>query len=308
MLNITGYGRFSCKAFGIPTWGVRQPGHAAMTRWTSKGEWMTALGAPRWELCWWDEPLLGHRGGVDFLLETQARSAVENYQTYLHRVLRLEWMALFHGESGTSVAIDCVPDPSSPWWALSMMQRRILAATSSSNQRVPCVTKALPPTQRERLLNRVDGREVQVGDPQHGTIVIPAATCSSPSKPTKTVYFMKSFLGGQQIHLVKSAVVEYMLSPDLLTAETVKYHMTLQVCNVHRDHLPLRITVMNGGTLASHVVELPYTMGEWGETKPFVIQLGGPGARSAKITISRQDQHCGIALKLIKLAPLPTPK
>jgi hypothetical protein len=67
------FGRFMCKAFGIPTWGVRQPGHAAMSHWTSKG-WLICLGAA-WKVSSWDERRYSgrnkaHRSGPDFLLET----------------------------------------------------------------------------------------------------------------------------------------------------------------------------------------------------------------------------------------------
>ena len=55
------YGWFICKAFGIPTWGVKQPGHAAMMRWTRNG-WTVLLGGGR---SWWDD-----QGGLDFFLKT----------------------------------------------------------------------------------------------------------------------------------------------------------------------------------------------------------------------------------------------
>lgn len=48
------FGRFISKAWGLPTWGVRQPGHAAMTRWTNNrsiGGWTVCLGAG-WPYSW----------------------------------------------------------------------------------------------------------------------------------------------------------------------------------------------------------------------------------------------------------------
>jgi hypothetical protein len=56
-----------------------------MARWTSEG-WMTCLGAA-FKYSYW-----GDRGGDDFLVETQARSAVESEEAYLQQALRLEWM------------------------------------------------------------------------------------------------------------------------------------------------------------------------------------------------------------------------
>lgn len=49
-------GRFACKAFdGIPTWGVRQPGHAAVGHWMpDHAEWVTCLGAA-WKFSYWED-------------------------------------------------------------------------------------------------------------------------------------------------------------------------------------------------------------------------------------------------------------
>jgi hypothetical protein len=87
------FGRFARKAFGVPTWGVTQPGHAAMTTWTLGG-WHVLLGAG-WEYSWW-----GERGGMDFLLETQARELQASFQENL----RGTWAARARGDkpAGTS--------------------------------------------------------------------------------------------------------------------------------------------------------------------------------------------------------------
>jgi len=60
------FGRFTRKAYGVPTFGVTQPGHAAMTTWTPSG-WEVLLGAD-WMFSWW-----GPRGGDSFHLEAQTR-------------------------------------------------------------------------------------------------------------------------------------------------------------------------------------------------------------------------------------------
>ena len=38
------FGRFILRSFGIPTWGVTQHAHAALSHWTPKG-WVVNLGA-----------------------------------------------------------------------------------------------------------------------------------------------------------------------------------------------------------------------------------------------------------------------
>jgi hypothetical protein len=44
-------GRLSERAFGIPAWGIKQDGRAALTRWTRSG-WITRFCAG-WDWIWW---------------------------------------------------------------------------------------------------------------------------------------------------------------------------------------------------------------------------------------------------------------
>ena len=39
------FGRFARRAFGLPVWGVKQPGHACMATWSPEGGWAVLLGA-----------------------------------------------------------------------------------------------------------------------------------------------------------------------------------------------------------------------------------------------------------------------
>jgi hypothetical protein len=305
------YGRFACKAFGIPTWGVRQPGHAAMSRWTDKG-WMICLGAA-FKYSYWGSR--DERGGLDFLLETQARSAVKVEEEYLQQVLRLEWMGQFRKESNTTVRKSCIPDQKSPWWALSLMQRKILAAgAAGAAADTECATrkggklfylKSLQFTQLERLKERPATCEVVAKDDDE--IVIPAATCSKPTKGTDKVLFMDSFLGGKQLHLRSNATVEYTLSADLLTPTAKQYNLTCLVCTVHRNEEPVLLTVGSNSdddVVAVLSVEFPYTMGMWQETAPVMVELGGPDVTSTTLTFARQSTSCGISIKQIKLTPV----
>ncbi|MEI7945932.1 MAG: hypothetical protein WCJ02_04520, partial [bacterium] len=69
------FGRFILRSFGIPTWGVTQHAHAALSHWTPKG-WVVNLGAG-FPHSWWDKDEVP-RSGSDFLLETQARAHAQD--------------------------------------------------------------------------------------------------------------------------------------------------------------------------------------------------------------------------------------
>ena len=82
------FGRFTRRAFGLPVWGIKEPGHAAMTTWSPRG-WAVLLGAG-WDHGWWDSG----RSGSDFVLETQCRE----YRSVFQKVLRGQWAASARGE------------------------------------------------------------------------------------------------------------------------------------------------------------------------------------------------------------------
>jgi len=295
------YGRFACKAFGIPVWGVKQPGHAAMARWTTQG-WMTCLGAGFAYSNW------NGRTGNDFLLETQARSASPSEQAYLQKVMRIEWMAQFRKESDKSVRGNCLPDAANPWWALSWMERKLLSASAVAGADAKLVypKSTQVTTKLERFQSRPDTRESMIKE-NGGKLIIPAATCSDPTASTKNVLFMDSFLGGQQLHWQADASVEYTLATDLLTPTVQQYNLTCRICTVHRDEKPLLLTVgsdSDDAAVGVLSIEMPYTMGMWQETAPVVVELGGPHVTAATLTFARQTTFCGISIKDIQLTPI----
>jgi hypothetical protein len=296
------YGRFVCKAFGIPVWGVRQTGHACMSRWTSEG-WKTCFGKGFPHSYW------GTRTGNDFYLETQARSAVESEEAYIQQVLRLEWMGQFCKESSKPVREKFMANPKCPWWTLSMIQRKILAAAADAVPDSPTRKggklmhpKSLQVTKVERLKEQPALCEViaKEGD----KIIIPAASCSNPMP---LVFIMDSFLGGEQVQLKNKAKVEYTLAADLLTPTAKQYNLTCLFCTVHRGEKPVKLTVGSSsdeGEGAVLDVEFPYTMGMWQETAPVVVELGGPDVTTTTLKFARRSNMGGITVKEIKLTPV----
>jgi len=133
------FGRFISKAWGLPTWGVRQPGHAAMTRWTKSGGWVVCLGAG-WPFSWWDDDRYGSsthtRHGPDFFEETKARGNAgkggndDIRNQYYKNVVLLECLAECMNET---VEEDFVADKF--WRSLALAQRKQLANQQEQQQR-----------------------------------------------------------------------------------------------------------------------------------------------------------------------------
>jgi hypothetical protein len=291
------YGRFICKAFGIPTWGVRQPGHAAMTRWTIHG-WDVCLGGGLWK-SWWDD-----QGGLDFLLETQARAACTTETVFLQKVYRLQWLAqLYFKEEIQVIRRNGQYDSKNPWYTLSMIQRQSLTyEPTSNNQMFPPEKKWM--TQLERSVK--GGQLKSANGDIHfngsiGAITIPATSCCNP---TNKVMFMPCFLGGQQLFVKDDAEIEYQIQPSLLqqqwSGSNGSFILVCIVATAHRSEQAIQLSI---GDSSSYVISLPYTMALWGETVPVRIELDFTNNQPIMLRFKRPQQNFGFAFKEIKLIP-----
>jgi hypothetical protein len=283
------YGRFICKAFGIPTWGVRQPGHAAMSRWTSAGKWMICLGAG-FQVSDWDG-----RCGSDFELETKARIHMNCDPAYLRRVIRLELIAQFCGESDKKLRSTGEPDGDNLWFALSMLQRRLISAEEKQYPILPSVDTW---TQCSEGGGKPERQVILHSD---GSIFIPAASGAIDKLNESKVKLLPSFLGGKQLFLGKDGEIDYDV--DLGDSAGSTFKISLMVCTVHRIQEPLCLIVStDDGEVPDSVVQisLPYTVGMWQETEPVQADLSA----KSRITLKRQELMFGVSITIIKLVPI----
>lgn len=286
------FGRFILKAFGIPTWGVRQPGHAALGRWTASGEWVICLGAA-WKYSWWED-----REGLDFVMETQARQQTNDYMS----VCRLEWVADAFGEKDIHGKLH----PDSLWRSLALLQKQHLASRiidASKNDDGTCSTC----NNTDDLMEEMPLVETTVVDEPilfeiDGSIVMPAVACIKPTKPSANVIFSKSFLGGMQLHVRDGTSLEYVLT----LTETRRFNLLLRLVTVHDKMQPLLLTVISDADSDEDIVMIstiiiPYTIGEWGLSAPIEIELA---KGSNTLTFAREAPKYGLTLKEIILTPL----
>jgi hypothetical protein len=246
------------------------------------------------------------RGGLDFLLETQARHMMDG-DGYLRAVVKLEMVAFLSNESNATVLQDCLPSPDSPWYAIALMQRMRWVHGVAS---VPRVSR--PVYSRNNKIQALIDRPLSV-EPlvrEEGKIIIPAASTSNPTRETRQIFFPKSFLGGLQLVLTVDSSVEYTLSPDMLTDTPTKYQLTCRVCTVHRNEDPILLTISpnqeGGPDDATVAVKMPYTVGMWEETEAVIVEIGGPGVTFTKLTVKRQVKQYAISIKDIKLVAIST--
>jgi hypothetical protein len=282
---------------------VRQEGHAAMSRWTPhNGGWITRFGAG-FAYGWWDD-----QGGVDFFLETQARSACGSLANYAQQVLRLQWTAAFYQENESSIRKDGLPDGKSPWYSLGMMQRLVIASQSAtttndddhSSTRMRCNKHVTDDPCVEAKIQRIRlHQQIGMNGPRQVTddgkiVVIPAATCSAPTTTTNNVLFLPSFLGGQQLFVKEDAEVEYTLPESCVIGQS--FRLTLVLATAHRFEQNLTVSCGDDEQSTSYVVPMKYTMALWGDTEGVVVTLA-----SNKLVVKRTAQNFGFSLNEIRL-------
>jgi hypothetical protein len=312
------FGRFACKSFGIPTWGVRQPGHAAMSRWmplpnkdnykspmTYAYPFTLSLGGPCWVKSWWED-----RNGTDFLLEATARaqSSITGSGGY-DNALRLEWIAMTQNEPkiGSQTSRYCRRDVRQRLWSeLATIQKEALCKGIGSTGTPRSVKEdgdgdAAIMTQADELKNQKPLKEGGgVFDESSNTITMPVSCRCSSLKENGKVIFMRSFLGtGEQVHLCEDGSLEFevMIPPSISTNE-ITLNLSARIVTIHKDHDPVQISLrsVDSGQVKKYNMEIPYTAGDWNTTPAVKIRLH-PGVMY-KMTVERSSAKAlGLTIK-----------
>jgi len=277
------FGRFILKSLGIPTWGVTQHKHAALSHWTPKG-WVVNLGAG-FNASWWDKDDVP-RNGTEFLLEAQARERGDDYW----RVLRAQWVSRVLGEPARN---ERKKVEGGFWSNLGHYQAAILA--SQAVQLGPLGQELgeanTPESELIGDLAPCVAADQKVAFDQNGTIVIPAA---AHGKTTGKAAAMKSFGGGMQIIAGGGFKTEYVFD----VPQAGKYALTARVATLQQGQ---KFLIAANGAPESVELAVPYTIGLWQLTQPVEIALS-EGANILHFAI--QDGSRTVAIKNFSLIPV----
>lgn len=256
-------GRLAERAFGIPTWGVKQRGHAALSIWTRNG-WITQFSAG-WQWVWWNK-----RGGLNFYLETQAR----RYPRQFMKVLRAQWVAAAIGEKKPNLR---VPGTGGFWYALAMKEQRAIVASGGPTLQVPTnaqLARMYGPTQAQMVeMAPVSRTDLEVTTDSHGVITIPAAAYDNHARRVPGVTTMKSFSGGLQIyyHCGQPAWKKHHPFQYIVKASrSGRYEMQAQIDSVKPTEY---LNLLVNHSSAPVTITIPWTNGMWQQTKPVEITL-----------------------------------
>eukprot|EP01052_Picozoa_sp_SAG31_P006627 SAG31_NODE_306_length_17979_cov_7.825447_14_plen_852_part_00 len=284
------FGRFSRKAFGLPTWGVTEPGHAAMSTFSPDQGWYILLGAT-WKYAWWDKDGY-HQGGDDFYLQTQCR---EN-RTEFRKVLRANWLAVARGDApinhGWTPTQGHTHAPSGYgegglWSALALYMQKIAVNGTDPKLYNRTVPPSLVKTKVQALLEQWEKPPPpppSVVTDADGSVTIPAAAIASNQlSPRLTV--MRSacdsvndcetgyqLLTGVHTGMDKSCTTDpnacsFGYEVAITTARTFYLTANFSTWQMNQD---LFVSV-NGAS--PKAVPVFYTVGWWNQTQPIEVTL-----------------------------------
>jgi len=257
------FGRFILRAFGVPTTARPQRGHASLAHWTPDG-WVICLGG-RWGAGW----VYGRNKDLDFLASTQARNSVKYLQ-----VKRAQWVGDVMGEKRVFGLLS--GDPAF-WNSVALYRQWGII------QEAEAVTLAAVGT--------------DIGEANESKVkkAIKAVTVSEADRK---IAFMKSNLGGMQLHynrLGKGEEFEYTFDAPAAG----KYTLTARVVTPSwKQHL---LVATNDARELTDIA-LPHTVGMWDKTQPVEVTLV-KGKNVLKF--SREHERLkGLTIKDFTLTPV----
>jgi hypothetical protein len=298
-------GRAATHAFGIPSRPAPQTGHAAMSHWTPDG-WVTVFGAH------WTHNHFRGQCGLDFELESRARSRPDEY----HLVHRANWLGDALAEP--IVARKQFGVGGGFWKSLAHYKKlaivqdadlKALAAVGSefaeSNEAAispnsDWIEEEDGPLKKvEKEFPQVELTEIDktITTDANGVITIPVAACSKPVS-TEKIRFMKShddkFV---QLHYNLAGNRPELRSYTLNIPEAGQYNFTAKVVSVTLD----RSFTIRANRRNMHEVDVPFTLGDWMETKPVTMDLK-EGRNKLQLTVKSPNK--GVSIRSFTLTPI----
>lgn len=282
------YGRLACRAFGIPSRASTQTGHGAMSHWTPDG-WVVCLGA------WWSMAWCGPQGGLDFLLDSQAREQTDDYL----QVLRLQWIGDALAESDVSIRHGQYGQGGGFWDGLAFYKKR--AIVEDAEVEALELAGGMKLGESDELLGDEKANEITIPEAdrtiivdENGNITIPAAACDRPTNSTEKVGFMKGWDGGTQIHYGRLGQRPELIRYTVETPVGGTYKLLAKVATV----APKQVAILRLNRRTLLDIPLPYTKGLWQETEPLEVELK-EGRNSIMLTTRAPNR--GITIKEFQL-------
>jgi len=281
------FGRFILRSFGVPTLARPQRGHASLAHWSPDG-WVINLGAT-WGWGW-----TSYGQDIDFVVHTQAREVEAAYL----QVQRAQWVGAVLGEKR---AFGFNAGASGIWNGVALYRQRAIVEEAKAVA-LAAVGEDIGEANESKKKDAVKAvtiteadRKIVVG--AGGVITIPAVACSKPTNSTAKIVFMKSYLGGMQLHynrLGKPEGFEYTFEAPAAG----KYALGARVVTTSPDQ---HLLVAANDAKEPTDIAVPFTVGMWDKTQPVELTL----VKGLNVLrFSRNEPVKGLTIKEFTLRPV----
>lgn len=271
------FGRFVLRSFGIPTWGVTQKAHAALSHWTPNG-WVVNLGAG-FPHSWWDKDDVKLTGN-QFLLETQARAHKDDYI----RIVRTEMVSRILGEKAYN---ERGKEQGGSWSNFAIQQSRVLASSTAALG--PLGEELAEANEKEQKLQSetADKADLEIQE-NDGVITVPSVAHKEISGKSAA---MRSFTDGMQIHAFGGFKAEYKINARrsgdyILTAKVATSQTGQKFLFTVNDAQPVEQAAPYTIGLWKTTEAIPVTLKSGGNTLQFHIAEGGRGVTIKDFTLT----------------------
>lgn len=282
-------GRLTTRAFGIPTRRSTQSGHAALSHWTPDG-WVICLGA------WWSMAWCGPQGGLDFLLDSQAREFEKDYQI----VRRAQWLGDAFGEE--DVDIRQFGKKGGFWDGLAFVKKQLVV--KAAEIKALELVGGMKLGESDELIGDEVGAEIEIPEESStiktgsdGTITMPAVACYSPRKSSDRILFLKSWEEGYQLHYSRLGQQPELFKYKVELPAGGEYELTCQAATVSPNvEVLVRVNREEPVPFA-----MPFTRGFWEASKPVRLKLDE--GRNV-ISVTARTPNRGVSIKSWQLKPV----
>lgn len=284
------YGRFSTRAFGIPSRQSTQTGHGAMNHWTPDG-WVVCLGA------WWSMAWCGPWGGLDFLLESQARE-LEDYPM----VRRAQWIADVFEEPDTALQNGRYGKGGGFWNSLAFVKKQIMV--EEAKVKALELVGGMKLGESDDLIGDEVGEEIEIPKEykeitkaDDGSITMPAVSCYSPRKPSDRILFLESWEEGYQLHYARLGQRPELFKYRVEVPAAGEYELTAEAATVS-PNLQMLVRINRDEPMP---FDMPYTKGMWTPSEPIKVKL--EEGRNT-ISVTARTPNRGVSIKNWTLKPV----
>ena len=284
-------GRLTTRAFGIPTRRSTQTAHAALNHWTPDG-WVICLGA------WWSVAYCGPQGGLDFLLDSQAREFENDYQI----VRRAQWLGDALNEEDVSIKHGQYGKGGGFWDSLAFVKKQLIVKKAEVEALE--LAGGMKLGESDELLGDEVGKEIEIPEEftaikagNDGVISIPAVGCYSPRKSSDRILFLKSWEEGYQLHYSRLGQQPELFKYRIEAPAEGEYELNCQAATVG-PNLEMLVRVNRDEPLP---FAMPYTKGFWESSKPIKLKLSE--GRNV-ISVTARTPNRGVSIKSWQLKPV----